>query len=210
MNKLLLFVCYLLLFTTTYGQNSTITGSVIVNFNYTTNNPDVGAEIKLFDRNKKYSLERSAWDSVKQTTTDLDGKYILKNVPPGEYILYISSKGSIADPFYFYSNLTGSLSSKLNAISGFDFSKHREDLREEIRVLLDAAIKEWEQKKHKKYEKLKAEANKKIAEWFSTLPNEVKYFFNTFAGGQMSKEFKQITVKPGIDEDYQTIFKVRY
>ena len=101
-------IALLLVGTTCYlsslnAQTSTITGSVIVNFNYTRNDPDVGDEISLFDIHKKYSLDYLAQDSVKKTTTDMDGKYILKNVPAGEYILYINSKGATADPFYFYS-----------------------------------------------------------------------------------------------------------
>ena len=194
------------------GQTSTITGSIIVNFNYTRNDPDVGAEIKLFDINKKYSYNVFGEDSIKKTTADIDGKYILKNVPAGEYILFISSKGALTEPFYLYNDIKspGSLSEKLKAISGFDFSKHREDLQAEIQPLFEESIKLATDKKFKKYEKLNNEMNKKIKEYFDSLPSEIKSFFDTYAGGKIPKEFKEITIKPGIDENYTTTFKVRY
>jgi hypothetical protein len=210
MNKVLFLTTLLLSTFLTMAQTSTITGNVIVNFNYTRNDPDVGAVIKLYDLSKKYSLSILDKDSVKQTSTDLLGNYTFKNVAAGKYLLYINSKGAMTDPFYLYNDLAGgTLSEKLKDISGFDFHAHRPDLQAEIKLLFDQSIKLSEDKKYKQYEKVTKDMNKKIQEYFDTLPSSIKLFFDIF-GGQLAKEFKEIEIKSGIDENYVTKFEVHF
>ena len=193
-----------------FAQNSTITGNVIVNFNYTQNGPDAASEVDLFNVNKKYSLNILDRDSVKKTTTNIDGNYVFKNVEPGEYIIYIKSKGALVAPFLLFNYLKGPLSKKLKSISGFDFSTHNQPLQAEIHVLLDQSYKLSTDKKFNKSIKVTNEMNKKIKEYLESLPDEIKLFFGLFGGGEMAREFKEITVKPGINENYTTIFKVLF
>jgi len=210
MNKILLIATFVFSTFLTMAQTSTITGNVIINFNYTQNAADVGATIKLFDLSKKYSLSVLDEDSVKQTSTDLLGNYTFKNVSAGKYLIYINSKGAITDPFYLYSDLTGgTLFEKLKDISGFDFHAHRQDLQAGIKQLFDQSTKFAEDKKYKQYAKVTKEMNKKIQEYFDSLPNKIKLFFDIF-GGQMAKEFKEIEIKSGNDENYTTKFEVHY
>lgn len=194
-----------------FAQTSTITGNIIDNMNYTDNVPDATSEVQLFDVDKKYSLSIMDRDSIKTTTADLQGNYIFKNVPPGEYIIYIRSKGALVSPMFLYNDLSiGSISDKLKLISGFDFSIHELPLQSEIKKLFDESVELSNKKKNNKYQKVEKELDKKIKEYLDSLPDQIKSFFEFFDGGLFAREFKEITIKPGIDENYTTVFKVYF
>ena len=206
MNKILLMIFLTPVFC--YSQNSTITGNIIYKFDGDSY-ADVTSQITLLDLSKKYSLKIMDKDSIKSTTSDILGNYTFKNVSPGHYIIYIKSKGSLVDPFYFYTDISGgTLSDEIKSMTGFDFSTLRLDLQSQIEAKFEETIKLSEAKKFGKYKRADEELSKLIAEYMQSAPDEIKLFFNLSDGGKFGREFKQATIKAGNDENYTTIFTV--
>lgn len=52
--------------------------------------------------------------------------------------------------------------------------------------------------------------NQKIDEFISSFPGGVKLFLDFFNGKTTQKEFKRITVKQGVDENYAIKFDQKY
>ncbi len=209
MKKLLILLIYLPLLSV--AQTSTITGNIIDKFNSTDNQPDATAKIQLFDVNKKFSLNTLDRDSVRTTTADILGNYNFKNIPAGNYIIYITSKGALVSPMFLFNALRGgTVTDKLSSISGFDFTHHQPELQTQIMALFDQSIKLSNEKKVNKYLKVEKVIDADIKKYLDAMPNEIKRFFGFFDGGKFGRDFKDIIVKPGIDESYTTVFDVYF
>lgn len=212
MKQLLTFTFPLFIALTIQAQTSTITGNVMVTFNYINNKADAGADVRLWNISKSYKNDFGfvKTDSVISTTCDISGNFTLKNIPAGEYILYVSSKSTIADPFNIYNNLVNSLVDPIKTMTGFDIEAHKPELRKQIDDLFNESIELSKEKKFKKYEKVNKDMNQKIDEFISSFPGGVKLFLDFFNGKTTQKEFKRITVKQGVDENYAIKFDQKY
>lgn len=212
MKQLLTLIFSLFIILTVAAQTSTITGSVMVTYNYVNNKADAGADVRLWDINKSYKNDFGfvKTDSVISTTCGINGNFTFKNVPAGEYILYVSSKATIADPFNIYNNLINTLVDPIKTMTGFDIETHKSELRKQIDELFNESIKLSKEKKFKKYEKVNKDMNQKIDEFISSFPGGVKLFLDFFNGKTTQKEFKRITVKQGVDENYAIKFDQKY
>lgn len=212
MKQLLTFTFPLFIALTIQAQTSTITGNVMVTFNYINNKADAGADVRLWSISKSYKNDFGfvKTDSVISTTCDISGNFTLKNIPAGEYILYVSSKSTIADPFNIYNNLVNSLVDPIKTMTGFDIEAHKPELRKQIDDLFNESIELSKEKKFKKYEKVNKDMNQKIDEFISSFPGGVQLFLDFFNGKTTQKEFKRITVKQGIDDNYAIKFDQKY
>lgn len=139
MKQLLTLIFSLFIILTVAAQTSTITGSVMVTYNYVNNKADAGADVRLWDINKSYKNDFGfvKTDSVISTTCGINGNFTFKNVPAGEYILYVSSKATIADPFNIYDNLINTLVDPIKTMTGFDIETHKSELRKQIDELFN-------------------------------------------------------------------------
>lgn len=212
MKQLLTSTFLLLIAFTIKAQTSTITGNVMVTFNYNYNKADAGSDIRLWNINKSYKNDFGfvKTDSVISTTCDISGNFTLKNIPAGDYILYINSTSTIANPFKIYNNLVNTLVDPIKTMTGFDIETHKPELRKQIDVLFNESIELSKEKKFKKYEKVNKDMNQKIDEFISSFPGGVKLFLDFFSGKTTQKEFKRITVKQGIDENYAIKFDQKH
>ncbi len=190
-----------------------LTGNVYWKYNdYIGNKPDSGAKIKLipFDKTQK--------DSIFEATADLNGNYIINDIPTGKYFLIVESENTRDNPKEHLENLQ-IYTKSFKELFGFDLQKYSKeigeienDYKKYTDILSDSDNDKYGgiSNKIEQYQKFEKKALEKSANLIDKIPSEIRFKIGLLTGYSSSLDFHIVEIKEGKTENIVTDFGVTY